>query len=71
MGAAFFMQISRGRIGFYGKSFVPVLIGIGCSAPAIMVARMLVSENGDAGQAGPMDSRRDKHCCRIAVERPV
>ncbi len=41
---AFVMDKSLRRIGLSGKSFVPMLIGFGCSVPAIMSARTLSSE---------------------------
>lgn len=41
---AFVMDRSLRRIGLSGRSFVPMLIGFGCSVPAIMSARTLSSE---------------------------
>lgn len=41
---AFVMDKSLRKIGLSGKSFVPMLIGFGCSVPAIMSARTLSSE---------------------------
>lgn len=41
---AFVMDRSLRRIGLSGRSFVPMLIGFGCSVPAIMAARTLSSE---------------------------
>ena len=32
------------KIGLSGKSFVPMLIGFGCSVPAIMASRTLSSQ---------------------------
>ena len=32
------------KIGLSGRSFVPMLIGFGCTVPAIMAARTLSSE---------------------------
>jgi ferrous iron transport protein B len=32
------------RIGLSGRSFVPMLIGFGCSVPALMATRTLPSE---------------------------
>ena len=32
------------RIGLSGRSFVPMLIGFGCSVPAIMATRTLSSD---------------------------
>ena len=34
----------RRKIGLSGRSFVPMLIGFGCSVPAIMATRTLSSE---------------------------
>lgn len=41
---AFFMDKLLRKIGLSGKSFVPMLIGFGCSVPAIMATRTLSSE---------------------------
>lgn len=42
---AFVMDRSLRKIGLSGKSFVPILIGFGCSVPAIMATRTLASEH--------------------------
>jgi len=39
--AAFIMDRIMHRIGLHGKSFIPMLIGFGCSVPAIMGTRIL------------------------------
>lgn len=39
--AAFVMDSIMHRAGLHGKSFVPMLIGFGCSVPAIMATRTL------------------------------
>ncbi|NLX13641.1 MAG: ferrous iron transport protein B [Phycisphaerales bacterium] len=39
--AAFLMDRLMYKIGLHGKSFVPMLIGFGCSVPAIMATRTL------------------------------
>ncbi|MBA7475398.1 Fe(2+) transporter FeoB [subsurface metagenome] len=39
--AAFVMDSIMHRIGLHGKSFIPMLIGFGCSIPAIMGTRIL------------------------------
>jgi ferrous iron transport protein B len=39
--AAFIMDRAMHRIGLHGKSFIPMLIGFGCSIPAIMGTRIL------------------------------
>ena len=41
---AFVMDKMLRRIGLSGRSFVPMLIGFGCSVPAIMATRTLPSE---------------------------
>jgi ferrous iron transport protein B len=41
---AFVMDRALRKIGLSGRSFVPMLIGFGCSVPAIMAARTLPSE---------------------------
>lgn len=41
---AFVMDKLLRRIGLSGRSFVPMLIGLGCSVPAIMATRTLSSE---------------------------
>lgn len=38
---AFIMDRLMHKIGLHGKSFIPMLIGFGCSVPAIMATRML------------------------------
>ena len=45
--AAFIMDRLMKKIGLHGKSFIPMLIGFGCSIPAIMATRTL-------------DNRRDR-----------
>jgi len=42
--AAFIMDRVMHLIGLHGKSFIPMLMGFGCNAPAIMAARTLESE---------------------------
>ena len=42
--AAFLMDRVMHLIGLHGKSFIPLLMGFGCNAPAIMAARTLESE---------------------------
>jgi ferrous iron transport protein B len=39
--AAFIMDRFMNKIGLHGKSFIPMLIGFGCSVPAIMATRTL------------------------------
>lgn len=39
--AAFLMDHFMSKIGLHGKSFIPMLIGFGCSVPAIMATRTL------------------------------
>lgn len=41
---AFFMDRALRKIGLSGRSFVPMLIGFGCSVPAILATRTLPSE---------------------------
>ena len=41
---AFFMDKMLRKVGLSGRSFVPMLIGFGCSVPAIMATRTLPSE---------------------------
>ncbi len=41
---AFFMDKLLRKIGLSGRSFVPMIIGFGCSVPAIMATRTLSSE---------------------------
>ncbi len=41
--AAFTMDRLMHRIGLHGKSFIPLLIGFGCTVPAIMATRILDS----------------------------
>lgn len=42
--AAFLMDKVMHLIGLHGKSFIPMLMGFGCNAPAIMATRILESE---------------------------
>ncbi len=42
--AAFLMDKIMHLIGLHGKSFIPMLMGFGCSVPAIMATRTLESE---------------------------
>lgn len=39
--AAFIMDRLMHKVGLHGKSFIPMLIGFGCSVPAIMATRTL------------------------------
>lgn len=39
--AAFIMDKLMHKIGLHGKSFIPLLIGFGCSVPAVMATRIL------------------------------
>ncbi len=41
---AFVMDKLLRKIGLSGRSFVPMIIGFGCSVPAIMATRTLPSE---------------------------
>ncbi len=41
---AFIMDKPLRRIGLSGRSFVPIIMGLGCSVPAVMSARTLSSE---------------------------
>ncbi|ADK79321.1 ferrous iron transport protein B [Sediminispirochaeta smaragdinae] len=41
---AFIMDKVMHRIGLHGKSFIPLVMGVGCSVPAIMAARTLESK---------------------------
>ncbi|MHC4986492.1 MAG: ferrous iron transport protein B, partial [Planctomycetota bacterium] len=41
--SAFLMDRVMHKIGLHGKSFIPMLIGFGCSVPAIMATRTLES----------------------------
>ena len=43
--AAFIMDKLLRKIGLTGKSFIPMLVGFGCTVPAIMAARTLENEN--------------------------
>ena len=52
--AAFLMDRVMHRIGLHGKSFIPMLIGFGCSVPAIMATRTL-------------DTRRDRLTTMLVV----
>ncbi len=52
--AAFIMDRLMHKIGLHGKSFIPMLIGFGCSVPAIMATRTL-------------DNRRDRLVTMMVV----
>lgn len=52
--AAYIMDRFLHRIGLHGKSFVPMLIGFGCTVPAILATRTL-------------DSRRDRFATIFAL----
>lgn len=43
--AAFVMDRIMHKIGLHGKSFIPMLIGFGCSIPAYMCSRTLENKN--------------------------
>lgn len=43
--AAFIMDKLMHKIGLHGKSFVPVIMGLGCNVPAIMATRTLESRS--------------------------
>ncbi len=42
--AAFVMDTLMSRIGLHGKSFLPLMVGFGCSVPAIYATRTLENE---------------------------
>lgn len=42
--AAFVMDKLMHRMGLHGKSFIPMILGFGCSVPAIMATRTLENE---------------------------
>lgn len=42
--AAFIMDRLMSKIGLHGKSFIPMLLGLGCNVPAIMAARTIEDE---------------------------
>ncbi len=42
--AAFIMDRALRKLGLTGKSFIPMLMGFGCSAPAVMATRTLENE---------------------------
>ena len=42
--AAFITDRIMHKVGLHGKSFIPMLMGLGCNVPAIMAARTLESE---------------------------
>lgn len=42
--AAFIMDRAMHKMGLHGKSFVPMLIGFGCTVPAIMATRSIESK---------------------------
>ncbi len=52
--AAFIMDRLMNKIGLHGKSFIPMLIGFGCSVPAIMATRT-------------MDNKRDRLVTMLVV----
>lgn len=52
--AAFIMDRLMHRIGLHGKSFIPMMIGFGCSVPAIMATRTL-------------EHRRDRLATMLAI----
>jgi len=52
--AAFLMDRLMHKIGLHGKSFIPMLLGFGCSVPAIMATRTL-------------DTRRDRLTTMLVV----
>lgn len=41
---AYVMNETMGRVGLSGKAFLPMLLGFGCTVPAVMAARALPSE---------------------------
>ena len=43
--AAFIMDRLMHRIGLHGKSFIPLIMGFGCSVPAIMATRTIESRS--------------------------
>ena len=43
--AAFIMDRIMHKIGLHGKSFIPLMMGFGCSVPAIMATRTIENRN--------------------------
>ena len=52
--AAFVLDRLMHRIGLHGKSFIPMVMGFGCTVPAIMATRIL-------------ESRRDRLATMLAL----
>lgn len=52
--AAFIMDKVMHKLGLHGKSFIPMLLGFGCSVPAIMATRTL-------------ENRRDRLATMLAI----
>jgi len=44
--AAFIMDKVMHKVGLHGRSFIPMIIGFGCTVPAIMATRTIRSEKG-------------------------
>ncbi len=42
---AYVMDSIMGRIGFSGKAFIPMILGFGCTVPAVMAARTLENKS--------------------------
>ncbi|WP_368233424.1 ferrous iron transport protein B [Anaerotruncus rubiinfantis] len=43
--AAFLMDLPLRKLGLTGKSFIPMMMGFGCTTPAVMAARTLENEH--------------------------
>ena len=53
---AYVMNEIMGMVGLSGKAFLPMLLGFGCTVPAVMASRALAEREGPAD--GPFSSHR-------------
>ncbi len=61
--AAFIMDRLMHRVGLHGKSFIPLLMGFGCSVPAIMATRAIESRSSRIITILITPSCRARHGC--------
>ena len=57
---AYVMNETMGRVGLSGKAFLPMLLGFGCTVPAVMAARALPSEKDRSCLLYTSPSPRDR-----------
>ncbi len=71
--AAFLIDRVMRAMGLHGKSFIPMILGFGCTVPGIMAARTLDNEKGSPRydlRCALHELRRSLTCLYFCSSRP-